>query len=101
MLVRVLESSRPLAADHQVALDALEALGLLRDGRAVPAVTAVMRTGTWLRRRRLRTLRRSAVRALVAIGDRGAGQALDEAASEGDRMLRRLVRDIRAREVPA
>jgi len=67
----------------------------------VPAITAVMRVGAWLRRRRLRALKRAAVRALVAIGDRGAGQALDEAASGRDRPLRRIVRDVRTREVAA
>jgi hypothetical protein len=99
MLIRVLESSRPLRGDYHVTLHALDALARLRDGRAVRAVGVVMGLRRPLLRRpfsrgRLRTLKRSAVRTLVEIGDSAALQALDRAGRTGDRMLRGLVREL-------
>jgi hypothetical protein len=104
MLVRVLESSRPLRGDKQVTLHALDALARLRDARAVPPVTAVMGLRrSWLgrafSRRRLRTVKRSAVQTLVAIGDEAALLALDHANRNGDRLLRSLVRELHVRAV--
>lgn len=99
MLIRVLENSRPLRGDYHVTLHALDALARLRDGRAVRAVGVVMGLRRPLLRRpfsrgRLRSLKRSAVRTLVEIGDSAALQALDRASRTGDRMLRSLVREL-------
>jgi HEAT repeat protein len=104
MLVRVLQSSRPLGGDYQVTRHALDALARLRDGRAVRAVAVVMflRRSLLRRcfsRRTLRTLTRAAVRTLLEIGDAAALQALDRAGRIGDRMLRGIVREVHVRAV--
>jgi hypothetical protein len=104
MLVRVLESSRPLGSDYQVALHALDALARLRDGRAVCAVAAVMFLRRSLlrscfSRRKVRTLKRAAVRTLLETGDAAALQALDRAGRTGDRMLRGIVREMHVHAV--
>lgn len=99
MLVRLLDNSRPLGGDYQVALHVLDALARLRDGRAVRTIAVVLFVRTWflrrcLSRRKLRTLKRAAARALVQIGDSGALQVLDRARRTGDRTVRRVVRDV-------
>lgn len=96
MLMRVLQECRPLSADFQVTLHALDALARLADARAVPSITRVMTLRAWLSRRRLRTLKRSAVDALARIEDPSARTALDSASQSGDRMLRSILRAYRA-----
>jgi HEAT repeat protein len=99
MLVLVLDSSRPLGADYQVALHALDALARLQDARAVRSIAVVLFLRGWFlrscfSRRRLRALKRAAARALARIGDPAALQALDRARRTGDRLLRRVAREV-------
>ncbi len=95
MLVRILEESDALGADHPVVLEALAALGALADDRAIAPVGRTIRVKKLFQRRRMRELRRAGVQALLRIGSERARTALDEAASTGDRLLRRAVREVR------
>ncbi len=104
MLVRVLEGSRPLGADYEVALHVLDALARLRDARAVRAIAVVLFVRGWFlrmywSRRRLSALKQAAARALVQIGDPAALQTLDRARRSGDRILRRVAREVRVSAV--
>ncbi|HUK63714.1 MAG TPA: hypothetical protein VLV15_10275, partial [Dongiaceae bacterium] len=99
MLLRVLETSQAFGADYQVALHVLDALARLRDTRAVRTIGAVLFVRTWflrryLSRRKLRGIKQSAARALVQIGDAAALQLLERARVSGDRMLRRVAREL-------
>jgi len=104
MLVRVLDASRPLGPDYQVVLHVLDALARLRDARAVRAIGVVLFVRRWFlrtffSRRRLRTLKYGAARALVQIGDPAGLQLLDRARRSGDRILRRVARDLHLQAV--
>lgn len=104
MLVRVLDASRPLGPDHQVALHVLDALARLRDARAVRAIGVMLFARSWFlrtffSRRKLRALKYGAARALVQIGDPAALQLLDRARRSGDRILRRVARDLHVQAV--
>ena len=92
MLVRILEESEPLGADHGVALETIRALGQVGTDQAVPVLTAMSRRRAWFgRRRRLRALKQNSIAALTEVGGPKAEAALRDAAHTGDRMLRKLV----------
>jgi HEAT repeat protein len=95
MLVRILEESDPFGADHHTVLDTLHAVQQLADDRAVPAVAAVMRRNKLFAWKKARALKEAAVSALVSIGSQGARAALAEAATTGDRTLKKIVRRVR------
>jgi HEAT repeat protein len=92
LLVRILMESEPLGRDHQIVLETLGALGRVGDDTAIPAVATVMRRRSWLARRKIRAVKRAAVETLRGIGTPAARTALTEAATHGDRMLRRIAR---------
>ena len=92
VLVRILQESDALGADHPIVIDTLEALAQVGDDQAVPAVTTVMRRKTLLARRRLRAVKTRALAALRGIRTADADRALADAAASGDRMLRKLAR---------
>jgi HEAT repeat protein len=93
MLGRVLTDSDPFSDDHALVLDMLGAVAQLGDERAVSAVVLVMRRKRFFRRARARAFKHAAVQALIAIGTADAVRALDEAARDGDRLLRRVIRE--------
>jgi hypothetical protein len=93
VLVSVLDSSHPAGEDFEVVLDALKALGILGDARAVPAIDRTIRKRGWRGRRRLRQVKAAGVRTLLGMTCADAGHALAQAAATGDRMLKRAVRD--------
>ena len=95
MLVRILEESDPFGADHHTVLDTLHAVQQLADDRAVPAVAAVMRRNKFFAWKKTRALKEAAVSALVSIGSQRAKAALAEAATTGDRTLKKVVRRMR------
>ncbi len=120
VLVRILDESEPFGADHAVVLDTLDAVARVGplvgdppsprsgsgeasqkaargDGRAgadqvVAALSGLMRKKKLLARRKVRAVREKSLAALRAIKTPGAARALDDAAANGDRMLRRLAR---------
>ena len=96
VLVRILTESSPLGSDHQIVLETLNALGTVGDDQAVTPVASLMRRRSWFYRRRMRAVKTASLQALRGIGTAAAHQALADAATHGDRMLRRL-----ARAVPA
>ena len=96
MLVRIIEESQPLGKDHDVVLDTVAALGRVGSDHAVPALSSVIARRGWLRRGKLRALKERGVGALAAIGSPRATAAIEQAAKEGDRMLRKIVAGRRA-----
>lgn len=90
LLVRILSESKPLGTDHSVVLDTLAAIATIGDDRAVPAVAATLKHHSLFARSKTRALRESAVGALARIGSPAATTALKDAATRGDRMLRKI-----------
>ena len=92
MLARILTESDPFGADHQTVIDTLHAVRQLADDRAVPAVVTVMRRKKLFAWKKARLVKEAAVVALSAIASPRATSALAEAASTGDWVLKRVVR---------
>jgi hypothetical protein len=81
-------------------LETLAAIGEVGGDHAVPDVARVMQRRSWFARKKTRALKEGSIGALQRIGSAAATQALADAASRGDRMLRRLARAA-AERVPA
>jgi hypothetical protein len=96
VLVCILNESEPLGADHQIVVETLDAIGRVGRDEAVPEVATLMRRRSWLARRKTRALKQASLLALQTIGTPAAAGAIGEAASHGDRLLRRLARAIAA-----
>ena len=93
VLVCILNESEPLGGDHQIVLETLGAIGEVGDDEAVPHVATVMRRRSWFARKKTRALKTGARSApLQRIGSPAATQAIADAASNGDRLLRKLAR---------
>lgn len=90
LLVRILDESDALGADHDVVLETLGAVGLLGSDAAIPAVDRVMRTTRWFARPKLRAVKTASVNALKQIGTPAADAAITRAALSGDRLLKRV-----------
>jgi HEAT repeat protein len=95
MLVKMISEIDPFGPDHEVLLDALEAVRQLGDERAVPSVASVMRRKKWFGGKKAQAFKTASVRALAAIGTPRAASALDEAAKTGDRVLKRVIGEVR------
>jgi HEAT repeat protein len=95
MLTRILGETDPFGADHQVVLDALDAVRQLANEKAVPSVAAIMKRKKFLfGRAKARAFKTASVRALLAIATPAAQAALDEAVRTGDGMLKTVIRDV-------
>jgi HEAT repeat protein len=94
MLSRILAEIDPFGPDHEVLLDTLAAVRQLADERSVDPVVAVMRRKKLFARRKAKAFKTASVTALVAIGSPTATRALDDAARAGDRVLKRVIRDV-------
>jgi HEAT repeat protein len=92
VLVRILNESDPLGADHQVALDALGAIGKIGGDQAIPDVTRAMERRAWLGRRKLKAIKQASLEALRAIDTPASRKAIAQAADTGDRLLKKLAR---------
>lgn len=95
LLVRILNESEPLGADHAIVLETLGAIGQIGGDQAVPHVALVMRRRNWLARKKVRLLKQAALDALQAVGSPLAEAAIADAAVRGDRLLRKLARATR------
>jgi HEAT repeat protein len=96
MLTRILGDTDPFGHDHDIVLDALNAVRQLAHEQAVPSVAAVMRRRKFLfGRAKARAFKTASVQALVAIGTPRAQAALDEAAQTGDGLLKTVIRQAR------
>jgi hypothetical protein len=94
VLLRILGESDPLGGDHPIVLDTLMALGTIGDDLAVNDVSRVMRRRSWFRRRKVRALKQTGLLVLRRIGSPAAASAIQDAASSGDRLLRRMARTV-------
>ena len=92
MLVRILDESEPLGKDHTVVLDTLNALKLVHTDTAVRPIARVAGRKRWFAFSKNRVLKDTAVETLASIGTQESKHALEKAASEGDRLLRRLAK---------
>jgi HEAT repeat protein len=92
MLVRILDESEPLGKDHLVVLDTLAALKVVHTDTAVRPIIRVAMRRRWFARRRARALKNTAVDTLASIGTEASHKELTRAATEGDRLLRRLAK---------
>ena len=95
MLVRIVEESEPLGADHDVVLETLAALGAVGSDAAVPTLDAMARRRKFFGGKKLRALKQRSVEALVRIGTPKATDTLREAAKTGDRALKKILKETR------
>jgi HEAT repeat protein len=92
VLVRILNESDALGADHEIVLETLGAIRDVGTDQAVPHVESVMRRKSWFARKKNRAVKISSIEALRGIGTPVAARALEEAATRGDRLLRKLAK---------
>lgn len=92
MLVRILDESEPLGKDHLVVLDTLGALKIVHTNTAVRPIVRVAKRKRWFARSKNRALKHTAVEALASIGTEESRRELVKAATEGDRLLRKLAK---------
>lgn len=90
VLVRILNESEPFGKDHGVVLETLAAIGELKDDRAVQTVESLMQRRKFFARKKAAALKAASVAALVKIGSEPARAAIQRAAQQGDRLLRRV-----------
>jgi hypothetical protein len=95
MLVRILDDVDPFGPDLPVLLATLAAVQQLADDRAVGPVRRLMYRKRLFGGRKARAFKTASVEALVSIGTAAANTALDDAARTGDRLLKRLVKELR------
>lgn len=90
LLARILDESDAIGQDHGVVLETLGAVAALGGDAALPAVDRVMRKTRWFARPKLRALKTASVQTLRQIGTPEATAVLSRAATDGDRLLRRV-----------
>jgi hypothetical protein len=91
ILVHILRESRPLGKDHEMVLETARALGTVGSDDGVAALGTLAGRRAFLGRRKLRAVKQHSVEALERIGSPKAEAALEEAARNGDRMLRKIL----------
>jgi HEAT repeat protein len=90
MLVRILEESQPLGRDHDMVLETIEALGIVGTDGAVPILATLARKTSLFGRRKARALKERSIDALTRVGTVKSTSAIQDAAQQGDRMLRKI-----------
>jgi HEAT repeat protein len=96
LLARILDESDALGTDHAVVLDALGAIGILGGDVAVAAVDRVIRKRKWFARQKVRALTTTGIGTLKQIATPAAKAVLERAAADGDRPLRKMLRELGA-----
>jgi hypothetical protein len=91
ILVHILRESQPLGKDHEMVLETTKALGMVGSEEGIPTLRALAGRRAFFGRRKLRALKEQSVQALRRIGGAKAEAALHEAATSGDRMLRKIL----------
>jgi HEAT repeat protein len=91
MIARIIAESEPIGKDHDVVLEALDALGTVGSVDAIPVLVATARRRGWFGRRKLRALKERSVGALLRIGAPEGSAALEEAGRSGDRLLKMII----------
>ena len=92
LLARILEESDPFGGDHAIVLETLGALETVGDDQAVPALRSVIRKKRFFAGKKVRAVREKGLAVLRAIKTPAAAKAIEEAATTGDRGLRKLAR---------
>jgi HEAT repeat protein len=92
MLVRILEESEPLGKDHDVVLETIEALGTVGTDASVPSLVTMTKRKRFLGGKKLRALKERSVNALGRVKTEKAAAALKDAAENGDRYVKKIVR---------
>jgi HEAT repeat protein len=92
MLVRILEESEPLGKDHDVVLETIEALGTVGTDASVPSLVTMTKRKRFLGGKKLRALKERSVSALARVKTEKAAAALKDAAENGDRYVKKIVR---------
>ena len=92
MLVRILEESEPLGKDYDVVLETIEALGTVGTDASVPGLVAMTKRKRFLGGKKLRALKERSVNALARVKTEKAAAALKDAAENGDRYVKKIVR---------
>src|SRR3954469_13258506 len=90
MLVQILRESQPLGQDHEVVIETIDALGTVGTDASVPILITMAQRRKWFGGRKLRLLKEHSVDALARVGTAKAVAALQDAATTGDRTLRKL-----------
>jgi hypothetical protein len=91
ILVHILRESQPLGRDHEMVVESTKALGTVGSDEGVPALRTLALRRAFFGRKKLRALKRHSVEALMRIGGPRAEAALQEGATTGDRMLRKIL----------
>lgn len=90
MLARIIEESQPLGKDHELVLETVAALGSVGTDAAVPALVTLSRKRSFFGRKKVRALKDACVGALARVGTATSAAALEDAATSGDGMLRKI-----------
>ena len=90
MLVRILEESQPLGRDHDVVIETIDALGTVGTDASVPILVTMAQRRKLFGGRKLRALKEHSVDALARVGTDKSSAALAEAATTGDRALKKI-----------
>ena len=90
MLVRIIEESEPLGKDHELVLETVGALGTVGTDAAVPVLVTLSRKKSFFGRKKTRALKERSVEALARVGTAKSAAALQDAATTGDGMLRKI-----------
>jgi len=91
MLARIIAESDPLGKDHEMVLETAAALGNVGTDAAVAPLVSLANRKKFFGGRKLRALKECSVDALVRVGTPKAAAALQQAASTGDRSLKKIV----------
>ena len=91
MLVQIIDESQPLGKDHDVVLETLAALGKVGSDVAVPTLATMAQRRRFFGGKKLRALKERSVASLVEIGTPKADEALRDAATTGDRALKKIM----------
>jgi HEAT repeat protein len=90
MLVQILQESQPLGKDHEVVIETIDALGTVGTDASVPILITMAQRRKLFGGKKLRLLKEHSVDALARVGTAKAAAALQDAATTGDRALRKL-----------
>lgn len=95
MFERILHESKPFGRDHRMVLDTMGALATLDGDRAVPPIAILIRRKRWFRPRKSRALKQTGVHLLIRIGSSAANEVLQAGSVDGDRLLRKIIKQAR------
>lgn len=90
MLVRIIEESEALGKDHELVLETVGALGTVGTDAAVSVLVTVSQKRSFFGRKKARALKERSVDALARVGTARSAAALQDAATKGDGMLRKI-----------